>query len=180
MKKVFIGGSRRISHLNEQLRKRLDQVIQKQLQVLVGDANGADKAVQAFLAEHGYRKVEIYCSAGNCRNNLGQWQVISVKPPHNRRDFEFFAAKDAAMAQEADAGFMLWDGQSAGTVVNVARLVAAGKPVVIYLATEKEFRTVRSRSNFDALLTPCSEETRQRINQYITSRAVADTQHTLF
>jgi hypothetical protein len=44
MKKVFVGGSRKISRLNEQVRKRLDQIIEKQLQVLLGDANGADKA----------------------------------------------------------------------------------------------------------------------------------------
>lgn len=167
MKKVFIGGSRRFSHLNEQLRKRLDEVIQKQLEVLVGDANGADKAVQSYFAERGYEKVHVYCSAGDCRNNLGPWEVKAVAPPHHRRDFEFFTAKDAAMAQEADVGLMLWDGRSAGTVVNVARLIADGKTVVVYVAPERKFLTVKSRSNFHVLLSPCSPETRQRIDQYI-------------
>ena len=171
MKKVFIGGSRKISRLNDQLRKRLDQIIQKKLQVLLGDANGSDKAVQAYLAECGYRNVQIFCSAGDCRNNLGPWEVKSVRPPHNRRDFEFFTAKDAAMAQEADVGFMLWDGQSSGTLVNAARLIAAGKPVVVYIAPEKKFRTLKSQSDFEALLSPCSSEIRQRIVRYIADYA---------
>jgi hypothetical protein len=165
MKKVFVGGSRKISRLNEQLRKRLDQIIGKRLQILVGDANGADKAVQAYLVERGYPDVQIFCSAGDCRNNLGSWEIKSVKPPHSRRDFEFFTAKDAAMAREADVGLMLWDGHSTGTVVNAARLIAAGKPVVIYVAPEKNFRTLKSRFDFEALLSPCSADIRKRIDQ---------------
>ena len=173
MKKVFIGGSRRISRLNEQLRKRLDQIVQKELQVLLGDANGADKAVQAYFAECGYRNVQIFCSAGDCRNNLGPWEIKSVKPPHLRRDFEFFTAKDAAMAEEADVGLMLWDGESSGTVVNAARLIAAGKPVVVYIAPNKEFRTLKSQTDFEALLSPCSSEIRQRIDRYVTDHVHA-------
>lgn len=180
MRKLFIGGSRRISRLDDQLRSRLDAVIQKHLQVLVGDANGADKAVQSYFARRGYQKVQVYCSAGDCRNNVGFWEVQSVKPPHNRRDFEFFAAKDAAMAQEADVGLMLWDGRSVGTIVNVARLIAAGKPVVVYVASERKFRTVRSRSTLEVLLTPCPEEMRQRIDQYVGSSSSVLSQQPLF
>jgi hypothetical protein len=180
MKKVFIGGSRKISRLNEQLRARLDQIIQGQLQVLVGDANGADKAVQSYLAERDYHNVWIFCSAGDCRNNLGPWKVRSVRPPHGRRDFEFFTAKDAAMAQEADAGFMLWDGQSSGTVVNVARLIEAGKPVVIYIAPEKQFRTLRSQTDLETLLSPCSEELRQRLDRYVSQYGIEPRQHAMF
>jgi len=173
MKKVFVGGSRRISRLNDMLRKRLDQIVDKNLQVLLGDANGADKAVQAYLAERGYRNVQIFCSAGDCRNNLGPWEIKSVKPPHLRRDFEFFTAKDAAMAEEADVGLMLWDGESSGTVVNAARLIAAGKPVVVYIAPNKEFRTLKSQTDFEALLSPCSSEIRQRIDRYVTDHVHA-------
>lgn len=173
MKKVFIGGSRRISRLNDMLRKRLDQIVDKNLQVLLGDANGADKAVQAYLDERGYRNVQVFCSAGECRNNLGSWDIKSVIPPHSRRDFEFYTAKDAAMAEEADVGLMLWDGESSGTVVNAARLIAAGKPVVVYVAPDKRFFTVKSQSDFESLLTPCSPEIRQRIDRCVADHAHA-------
>lgn len=43
MKKVFIAGSRRLSHLNEDVKGRIDTMIEKGFTILVGDANGADK-----------------------------------------------------------------------------------------------------------------------------------------
>ena len=172
MKKVFIGGSRRISKLNVRVKDRLDEMMRRRLTVLIGDANGADKAVQSYFAEHGYENVRIYCSDGDCRNNLGLWKVKSVTPPHRRRDFDFFTAKDAAMAEDADVGLMLWDGESAGTVVNVARLINAGKPVVVYIAPVKKFQTLRSTSSLETLLHPCSEHTRHRLHQYVASHAI--------
>jgi hypothetical protein len=36
------------------------------------------------------------------------------------------------MAAQATVGLMLWDGESRGTLLNVLRLVAQGKPVVVY------------------------------------------------
>lgn len=178
MKKVFVGGSRRISKLNAKIKDRLDEMMRNRLTVLIGDANGADKAVQSYFADHGYDNVQIYCSDGDCRNNLGPWAVKSVTPPHRRRDFQFFSAKDAAMADDADVGLMLWDGESAGTVVNVARLISAGKPVVVYVSPEKRFHTLKSKSNLEMLLDPCSEHTRQRLQQYVVS--YASTQEPLF
>jgi hypothetical protein len=71
MIKVFIGGSRGIRRLGPEVRKRLDEIIRKQLFVLVGDANGADKAVQNYLHERGYDRVEVFCTGGHCRNNVG-------------------------------------------------------------------------------------------------------------
>ena len=55
MTKVFIAGSRRLSRLNAEVKRRIDTMIEKDFTILVGDANGADKAVQRYLAEKGYR-----------------------------------------------------------------------------------------------------------------------------
>ena len=180
MKKVFIGGSRKIGRLNESLRKRIDRMIEKNLQILLGDANGADKAVQTYLDERRYRNVQVFCSAGDCRNNVGCWVVRSISTPHTRRDFDFYTAKDAAMAEEADLGFMLWDGQSSGTIVNAARLVAAGKSVVVYVAPENAFRTLKLQSDLEKLLSPCSSQTRQRIEKYVTDHASEHSQPVMF
>jgi hypothetical protein len=124
MKHVFAGGSRKVTSLNAEVRERLDNMIEKQLAVFVGDANGADKAIQKYLSERHYPNVLVFCTAGEFRNNLGGWPIRAVKEPHSSRDFAFFTAEDAAMASEAEVGFMLWDGQSSGTIVNVARMVS--------------------------------------------------------
>ena len=46
---VFVAGSRQISRLPAEVTSRLDTMIEKGFQILVGDANGADKAVQRYL-----------------------------------------------------------------------------------------------------------------------------------
>lgn len=78
MSKVFFGGSRNLGRLNPALRTRLRNLITNKHTVLVGDANGVDKAVQSFFAEEGYRNVIIYCMDGECRNNVGNWEIKSI------------------------------------------------------------------------------------------------------
>ncbi|MGH9834019.1 MAG: hypothetical protein ACREBD_16060 [Blastocatellia bacterium] len=171
MKKVFIGGSRRISRLDAEVTRRIDQMIERELDILIGDANGADKAVQTYLSERQYPNVVVFCTGGQCRNNVGEWPVTSVPAPHNVRDFRFYTAKDAAMACEADVGLMLWDGQSAGTIVNVARMVAADKPVVVYVSPTNGFSTVRSHSDLESLLSLCAPNVRERVDEYVLEPA---------
>lgn len=171
MNSVFIGGSRKITRLNPAVRARLDNIIQKQLRVFVGDANGADKAIQKYLSEQKYENVLVFCTAGECRNNLGAWDVRSVTPPHKSRDFAFFTAKDVEMARDADFALMLWDGESAGTMVNVARLVASAKPVVIYLSREKQFLTLKKREELEQVLTAAPTDVSEKVHRYIREHA---------
>ena len=133
MIKIFIGGSRRISRLDKQVRCRIDRIVEKRLPVLVGDASGADKAVQEYLRGAGYDLVEVFCSGDSCRNNVGGWPVRAVPVNGKRRGFAFYTAKDRAMAEEAAFGLMLWDGKSVGTLMNVLRLVRNHRKVVVYI-----------------------------------------------
>lgn len=112
MTKVFIAGSRRLSRLNADVKRRIDTMIDKDFTILVGDANGADKAVQRYLAEKGYRNVIVHCMANNCRNNVAYWPTREVLPPKGARGFAYYAAKDQAMVDDAAYGLMLWDGES--------------------------------------------------------------------
>ena len=64
MRNVLIAGSRRLSRLNADVKLRIDTMIEKGFTILVGDANGADKAVQRYLAERGYRNVIVHCMVG--------------------------------------------------------------------------------------------------------------------
>lgn len=161
MSVVFIGGSRRLSRLNAVLRGRLDNIIERGHSVLIGDANGGDRAVQTYLAERGYPAVTVYCTNGQCRNNVGQWSVQSVEAT-NQRGFDYYALKDAAMAADAEYGFMLWDGKSKGTLFNIRRLLSASKPVVVYLATGHRFHTIRCEAELAALVPLPTVATRQQ------------------
>lgn len=152
MTKVFIGGSRRINRLNAAVKRRIDNIIRKGLIILIGDANGADKAVQSYLACRGYPNVTVFCAGRECRNNLGAWEVNRVTTANKSRSFEYYATKDRAMAERASCGFMIWDAKSKGTLNNIVTLLEQKKAVLIYLAQAKSFHTLRNAEDLAALL----------------------------
>lgn len=127
-------------------------MIEKGFQVLVGDANGADKAVQQYLADKEYPNVIVHCMEDHCRNNVGHWPTRQVVAPRGARGFAFYSVKDQAMADAAEYGLMLWDGKSKGTINNVLSLSRRNKLVVVYVAPAKNFQTVRSVEDLRELL----------------------------
>lgn len=142
MTTVFLSGSRSLTRIDGSVRERLDNMIERGLHVVVGDANGADKAMQLHLAERRYREVSVFCAGSHCRNNLGDWTVRRIDAGTSRKGRDFFAVKDRAMADEADYGLVLWDGRSVGSMNNVRALVARRKPVVIFVARTGEMVTL--------------------------------------
>lgn len=155
MKSVFAGGSRNIKRLNDLVRGRLDSIIEKNLSVFVGDANGADKAIQKYFAEKHYRNVVVYCMDGVCRNNIGNWEVRGIRGDRTARGWQYFAQKDLAMAKDASCGFMLWDGRSKGTINNLLNLIRFGRVSVLYMNGEADFATIRTANDLRAVLAKC-------------------------
>jgi hypothetical protein len=152
MTSVFIGGSRQLSRLPAEVRGRIDTMVEKGFQILVGDANGADKAVQGYLAARAYPNVLVHCMEGHCRNNLGQWPTRQVFARGEARGFDYYSLKDRTMAEAAEYGLMLWDGKSKGTINNVVNLSRRNKVVVVYVAPAKSFETVRSFEDLKGVL----------------------------
>jgi len=163
MTKVFIAGSRRITRLPAEVKFRVDTMIDKGFQILVGDANGADKAVQSYLAEKTYPHVLVHCMERHCRNNVGHWPIHQVSPPKGARGFDFYSAKDRVMADAAEYGLMLWDGKSKGTINNVVNLSREGKPVVVFVAPKKRFLTVKALDDLGGVLAQGETESGERV-----------------
>jgi hypothetical protein len=160
---VFVAGSRQISRLPVEVRSRLDTMIEKGFQILVGDANGADKAVQSYLAGKEYPNVLVHCMEGHCRNNVGHWPTREVSAPRGARGFDFYSVKDRIMADAAQYGLMLWDGKSKGTINNVVNLSRDGKPVVVYIAPTKQFITVKALDDLRGVLSQGETESVERV-----------------
>jgi adenine-specific DNA-methyltransferase len=173
MTKVFISGSRRVRRLNKDVKARLDSIIENQLLILVGDANGADKAVQSHLHSRGYRSVLVFCVGRDCRNNVGGWELRSVTPAHRRRDLDYFASKDRQMAREADVGFMIWDAKSVGTILNAARLISGRKKAVVYSVSAKRFVELRSETDLESLLSGCAPSLRRKVENQLEAERLA-------
>lgn len=175
MTKVFLGGSRRISRLSAEIRIRIDNVLSKGFDVLIGDANGADKAIQGYLVRKQYPNVTVFCAGTVCRNNLGDWRTENVPTDRKTPDFRHYAKKDAQMAERADYGFFLWDGNSKGTLDNIVRLVGQGKPALVYLSPKKEFVTIRDANDLKQITSQDERQVRDilRLHEKTRQRVVA-------
>lgn len=167
MSNVFFGGSRNLGRLNPAIRTRLRNLVTNRHTVLLGDANGADKAVQSFFATEGYPDVVVYCVDGECRNNVGNWPVRTVSSGGRKKDFAYYALKDAQMSRDADYGFMVWDGESKGTLNNILNLIQQGKSALVYRSPSREFLQVKNPNDVLALVRTCSPELVDYLNRKI-------------
>jgi len=160
MSTVFVGGSRRISRVNALLVNRLENIVTNKLDIIIGDANGFDRAAQTFFHGLGYRSVTVYCTNGKCRNNVGHWPIYIVNFQGRGRGREFYTAKDDAMIQDADYGLFAWDGKSKGTIRNVEIMAKEGKPSAIYVSSARMFTAIRSVNDLQNL--DCDQLDRDR------------------
>lgn len=163
MPTVFVAGSRQLSRLPADVKNRLDTMLEKGFQILIGDANGADRAVQRYLADKSYPNVLVHCMKDHCRNNVGNWPTREVAAPLVAKGFDYYSLKDRAMAETAEYGLMLWDGKSKGTVNNVVNLSRDNKPVVVYVAPTRQFRTVKTLDDLRDLLAQGDSDSVERI-----------------
>ena len=156
--KVFVGGSRQMGRLNREIRQRLDNIMAQSFTILVGDANGVDKAVQKHCADKHYDKVIVFCAGNFCRNNVGNWETKHIAVDRGTKDYKFYMAKDIEMAKEADYGFMIWDAESSGTLSNILHLLEMDKKVLVYVGPLKDFKKLHQASDLQPILENCPEE----------------------
>lgn len=159
-----------MARLPSEVKKRLENVIASRYRILIGDANGADKAAQKHFLEKCYENVTVFCSGLTPRNNLGAWPTRCVDVPKQTTGFHFYAAKDREMAREADFGLMIWDGKSPGTILNVLRLVLAGKIAVLFDIPQKKVTTIKTLEAWKEFMSARSLE----LNTDVKKRATSD------
>jgi hypothetical protein len=167
MTTVFISGSRKISRLNKEIKERLRNVITQNFEVVVGDANGADKAVQQFLLDENYLHVTVFCSGNACRNNIGNWRISKIEVDPKLKGRDFYTKKDKEMAEVADYGFVLWDGKSPGSYGNIMELLKRNKKALVYFSPESSFLTVSKLDDANGLLRKCDTVSQDEIRKKI-------------
>ncbi len=170
MKKVFFGGSRRLGKLSRAVKERAHNIMSNGYVVLIGDANGADRAMQGYLAEKSYPHVLVFCAGNDCRNNIGGWETRRVFADRSQKDFQYYAIRDEKMSEEADYGFMVWDGASKGTLNNIINMLDQAKLVLVYFSPKRKFLTLRSNRDLADMLSMCEGEAIRRFEKSLKLR----------
>lgn len=167
MTTVFIAGSMNIRKLDPMVKDRIDNIVNSGLDIIVGDADGADASIQEYLFSKGASNTTVFCSGEKPRNNIGAWPVHAVTTAHAPGSRAFFTAKDLKMAQLADFGLMVWDAKSTGTLSNIIELLRRKKKCVVFVNKEKSFKNIADIEQFQQLLDTMSEGARQKADDKI-------------
>lgn len=150
---VFISGSLSIRQLPACVMKRFDVIIDQELPVVIGDAPGADAAVQHVLADCGVRHVTVFCGGAKPRNNIGVWQIRQVQADAAPGTRAFHSAKDREMSGLAGTGIVIWDGASQGSRANIRHLCERGRHVLVYFRPKDRIVTLATDAERIAFLT---------------------------
>jgi hypothetical protein len=154
---IFISGSMRIKNLNSQVIERINNIINLQHEVIVGDAEGVDSSIQAYLRTKNFKNVTVYCTGKQPRNNIGMWPVKKIETDKKPGTRVFFTAKDITMAEDCDYGLMIWDSKSTGTLSNAIELLNRKKSSVVYINKVKKFINIKDVEDLEKLISFMSE-----------------------
>ncbi|AWF81404.1 hypothetical protein BTJ40_11565 [Microbulbifer sp. A4B17] len=167
MTKVFISGSITIKKIDLAAQERINRIVESGFLIILGDASGADRAVQNYIEHVNYRNVVVYCSGKKARNNCGSWDIHCISTSHRAGSREFYQAKDREMANDCDYGFMIWDGSSTGTLSNVIELTKRGKYSLVYANNTNEFIKIKCVEDVEKLKSLMSQSGIDKANKKI-------------
>ena len=157
MHTVFISGSMRIKNLDNNIIERINNIIDSNFKIIVGDADGVDSSIQEYLVKKNTESVVVYCSGETPRNNMGSWDIKKIDTKISPGTRAFFTVKDIEMAEDCDYGLMVWDTKSTGTLSNAIELIARKKMALIYINKVKEFLKIKNASDLEKLVSYMSE-----------------------
>ncbi len=148
--------------LAEIVRQKLDELLSDNCSFLIGDADGVDSAFQLQLLSLNCTSVRVFYSGETVRNNVGRWPNRRVDSGYKSKGQAMHSAKDRFMGSECDIGFMVWDGKSVGTIVNVLDLLYQGKTSWFYSSPNQNISLIQDIEAFRAIVQTASSESWQQ------------------
>ena len=135
-KKLLLMGSSafKAKELPAQVKERIDEAIAREMTIIVGEAFGACRLFQDYLASKGYRNV-IIGHAVKIRYNAGNW-----------KDFQYgrnLKERERGMIEDCDSAIIMWVNNSGVIAENLELLKRLGKPTFLY---EYSSETNKSKS----------------------------------
>ncbi len=160
----------RIKNIDNKVKERIDNIINSDFPILLGDANGVDTSIQELVNSKGYRKVTIYCSGKYVRNNIGRWEIKKIISNYKENTRLFFTEKDIQMAEDCDYGLMVWDLKSTGTLSNVYELLIRNKKSLVFVNKLKSFIKIANADDFEKLTSFMSNNAFEKADKKIQLR----------
>ncbi|MGL6023894.1 MAG: hypothetical protein ACRC0F_04695 [Cetobacterium sp.] len=168
--KIFIAGAIKIKDLKSMVLEKLDGIIEKKFEVLLGDAEGIDSSVQKYFKSKEYKNVKIYCTNNKARNNFGNWEVINAFAKENETGRAFYTVKDKKMALDSDIGFMIWNGESEGTLNNMINLLVSNKKVCLFLDKENRLLLLKKLEDLEKIILISDTKTKLLYNKLLKKK----------
>jgi hypothetical protein len=130
---VFISGSAKIKNLNEEMCRCLDNLMKRDVRVIVGDCYGVDILAQKYLKNNGFEDVTVYTSTETPRRCEFPNFVSMWKQSQGKTGEDFYQVKDREMCNQCDEAIAFWNGVSYGVKCNIDRLKAMNKPTTVII-----------------------------------------------
>ena len=176
--KIFISGSKIINNqLPNQVLGVIDKKLTERSEIIIGDCFGIDEMVQKYLSSAGFRNVTVYVSGAKqkARHNIGNWEEKNIQIDRKRRTaYSMRLEKDFQMAQDADEGLAIWDGESKGTFINLVNLSVMGKKSRVFLIKENKLINIESIEDLKPYRGKRSEWTKEDINYVLETCGFSD------
>ncbi len=109
--------------LHPRVRERLDNAMDLGMEIIVGEAKGASREFQDYLAYRCYRKVTVG-HARSIRYNAGNWNT--------RKYGDNLKERELNMIKDCNTAIIIWVNQSSVIAENLERLKRYGKPTLIH------------------------------------------------
>lgn len=124
-KKLLLMGSKafRAERLPTEVTSKIDEAIDQNMTILVGEALGACRLYQDYLQFKGYRNV-IVGHAKSMRYNAGNWKTMQYGTDLKERE--------RGMIEDCDSAVVIWTDASGVIAENLELLKNLGKPTFLY------------------------------------------------
>lgn len=129
-KKLLLMGSKafRKKKLPDSIAGLLDKAITRRMKIVVGEAPGANRLFQDYLAVKKCKQV-VVGHAKSMRYNAGNWKT--------KQYGEKVSEREKSMIAECDSAIIIWADHSGVIAENLEILKRAGKPTYVYEFSNK-------------------------------------------
>lgn len=158
--KILISGPGNYRNcIPEAFLHKIDECIRQEDELLVCDRNEVDKQVQQYLYNQMYDNVTVYISGrkGPYSYNIGPWREEYCPIGTGSGKYAYYIEQYFVMAEDADIGIIMWDGECEGAFINMINLINLGKTVHLYWVKEQRWEIVNSLEELKDYIGECSE-----------------------